>query len=127
VLAEKRTFQDFKSVGKGSDPYLATFFSSLVTIAGARRLRLSNRTRRGSRATTKIPELSRSNQGFWFMVSDARTDLCDAYVPGVSSPTWGRIMVIGCPHGSFECSGRTRLMSENHLEHRLKRPAHLPA
>ncbi|HXX23643.1 MAG TPA: DoxX family protein [Terriglobia bacterium] len=25
-------------------------------------------------ATTKIPELFRSNQGFWFMVSDARTD-----------------------------------------------------
>lgn len=25
-------------------------------------------------ATTKIPELSRANQGFWFMVSDARTD-----------------------------------------------------
>jgi putative oxidoreductase len=25
-------------------------------------------------ATTKIPELSRTNQGFWFMVSDARTD-----------------------------------------------------
>ena len=25
-------------------------------------------------ATTKIPELSRSNQGFWFMVSDARAD-----------------------------------------------------
>ena len=25
-------------------------------------------------ATTKIPELSRSDQGFWFMVSDARTD-----------------------------------------------------
>ncbi len=25
-------------------------------------------------ATTKIPELSRPNQGFWFMVSDARTD-----------------------------------------------------
>jgi putative oxidoreductase len=24
--------------------------------------------------TTKIPELSRSGQGFWFMVSDARTD-----------------------------------------------------
>jgi putative oxidoreductase len=24
--------------------------------------------------TTKIPELSRPNQGFWFMVSDARTD-----------------------------------------------------
>jgi putative oxidoreductase len=26
-------------------------------------------------ATTKIPELSRPNQGFWFMVSDARADL----------------------------------------------------
>jgi len=25
-------------------------------------------------ATTKIPELTRTSQGFWFMVSDARTD-----------------------------------------------------
>jgi uncharacterized membrane protein YphA (DoxX/SURF4 family) len=25
-------------------------------------------------ATTKIPELFRVNQGFWYMVSDARTD-----------------------------------------------------
>jgi putative oxidoreductase len=25
-------------------------------------------------ATTKIPELSHPNQGFWFMVSDARAD-----------------------------------------------------
>ncbi len=25
-------------------------------------------------ATTKIPELSRAGQGFWFMVTDARTD-----------------------------------------------------
>jgi uncharacterized membrane protein YphA (DoxX/SURF4 family) len=25
-------------------------------------------------ATTKLPELTRPNQGFWFMVSDARTD-----------------------------------------------------
>jgi uncharacterized membrane protein YphA (DoxX/SURF4 family) len=25
-------------------------------------------------ATTKIPELFKANQGFWFMVSDARTD-----------------------------------------------------
>jgi putative oxidoreductase len=25
-------------------------------------------------ATTKIPELLRTNQGFWYMVSDARTD-----------------------------------------------------
>src|SRR5271169_3131934 len=24
--------------------------------------------------TTKLPELARANQGFWFMVSDARTD-----------------------------------------------------
>jgi putative oxidoreductase len=26
-------------------------------------------------ATTKIPELFRANQGFWYVVSDARTDL----------------------------------------------------
>jgi putative oxidoreductase len=26
-------------------------------------------------ATTKLPELSRVNQGFWFMLGDARTDL----------------------------------------------------
>lgn len=25
-------------------------------------------------ATTKVPELSRASQGFWYMVSDARTD-----------------------------------------------------
>ncbi len=25
-------------------------------------------------ATTKLPELARASQGFWFMVSDARTD-----------------------------------------------------
>jgi uncharacterized membrane protein YphA (DoxX/SURF4 family) len=25
-------------------------------------------------ATTKIPEISHVNQGFWYMVSDARTD-----------------------------------------------------
>jgi putative oxidoreductase len=25
-------------------------------------------------ATTKVPELFRVNQGFWFMVSDSRTD-----------------------------------------------------
>ncbi len=25
-------------------------------------------------ATTKIPELFRTGQGFWFMISDARTD-----------------------------------------------------
>jgi uncharacterized membrane protein YphA (DoxX/SURF4 family) len=26
-------------------------------------------------ATTKVPELLRATQGFWFMVSDARTDV----------------------------------------------------
>jgi uncharacterized membrane protein YphA (DoxX/SURF4 family) len=25
-------------------------------------------------ATTKLPEVTRPNQGFWYMVSDARTD-----------------------------------------------------
>ena len=47
-------------------------------------------------ATTKIPELSRANQGFWFMVSDARTDfamLCSlifliATGPGRLSVDW---------------------------------------
>jgi len=49
-------------------------------------------------ATTKIPELSRANQGFWFMVSDARTDfamLCSlifliANGPGRLSLDWLR-------------------------------------
>jgi len=49
-------------------------------------------------ATTKFPELSRVNQGFWFMVSDARTDLamfCSlifliASGPGRLSIDWGR-------------------------------------
>ena len=27
--------------------------------------------------TTKLPELTRPNQGFWYMVSDARADLFD--------------------------------------------------
>jgi uncharacterized membrane protein YphA (DoxX/SURF4 family) len=53
-------------------------------------------------ATTKIPELAHPNQGFWFMVSDARTDFsmlmsllfllcagaglwsCDAFLAGPS-------------------------------------------
>lgn len=30
-------------------------------------------------ATTKIPEVFRSNQGFWFLVSDARTDFAMFY------------------------------------------------
>lgn len=45
-------------------------------------------------ATTKIPELYRANQGFWFMVSDARADfamLCSLIfliVVGGSSWAW---------------------------------------
>ena len=49
-------------------------------------------------ATTKIPELTHPNQGFWFMVSDARTDfamLCSlifliATGPGRISIDWKR-------------------------------------
>jgi uncharacterized membrane protein YphA (DoxX/SURF4 family) len=40
-------------------------------------------------ATTKIPELSRPAQGFWFMVSDARTDfsmLCSLLFLILSGP-----------------------------------------
>jgi len=40
-------------------------------------------------ATTKIPELSRPAQGFWFMVSDARTDfamLCSLLFLLISGP-----------------------------------------
>jgi putative oxidoreductase len=43
-------------------------------------------------ATTKIPELFRPNQGFWFMVSDARTDfsmLCCLLFLIIAGPgTW---------------------------------------
>jgi len=49
-------------------------------------------------ATTKLPELSHANQGFWFMVSDARTDFamfCSlifliATGPGRLSADWHR-------------------------------------
>jgi uncharacterized membrane protein YphA (DoxX/SURF4 family) len=49
-------------------------------------------------ATTKLPEVTRANQGFWFMVSDARTDfamLCSlifliATGPGRLSLDWSR-------------------------------------
>src|ERR1035438_6843732 len=33
-------------------------------------------------ATTKIPELFRTNQGFWYMVSDARTDFATLVIGG---------------------------------------------
>jgi uncharacterized membrane protein YphA (DoxX/SURF4 family) len=43
-------------------------------------------------ATTKIPELFRASQGFWYMVSDARTDfamLCSlVFLVSVGGGTW---------------------------------------
>jgi putative oxidoreductase len=43
-------------------------------------------------ATTKIPEVFRANQGFWYMVSDARTDFamfcCLAFLISVGGGSW---------------------------------------
>ncbi len=43
-------------------------------------------------STTKIPELFRSNQGFWYMVSDARTDFamfcCLIFLISVGGGSW---------------------------------------
>ena len=43
-------------------------------------------------ATTKIPELFRANQGFWYMVSDARTDFamlcCLIFLISVGGGLW---------------------------------------
>ncbi len=43
-------------------------------------------------ATTKIPELFRANQGFWYMVSDARTDFamfcCLVFLISVGGGNW---------------------------------------
>ena len=43
-------------------------------------------------ATTKIPELFRVNQGFWYMVSDARTDFamfcCLVFLISVGGGSW---------------------------------------
>jgi putative oxidoreductase len=43
-------------------------------------------------ATTKIPELFRPNQGFWFMVSDARTDFAMTmsllFLLGIGAGSW---------------------------------------
>ena len=43
-------------------------------------------------ATTKIPELFHPNQGFWFMVSDARTDfamtMCLLFLISVGGGSW---------------------------------------
>jgi uncharacterized membrane protein YphA (DoxX/SURF4 family) len=42
--------------------------------------------------TTKIPELFRANQGFWYMVSDARTDFamffCLIFLISVGGGSW---------------------------------------
>jgi uncharacterized membrane protein YphA (DoxX/SURF4 family) len=42
--------------------------------------------------TTKIPELFRANQGFWYMVSDARTDFamfcCLVFLISVGGGNW---------------------------------------
>jgi putative oxidoreductase len=60
-------------------------------------------------ATTKIPELFRPNEGFWFMVSDARTDfamLCSL------------LFLILLGGGAW--SADSRLMAENHVEERTQ-------
>jgi len=49
--------------------------------------------------TTKIPELSRANQGWWFMVSDARTDFamfcCLLFLVVVGGGAWSLERKIG--------------------------------
>ena len=43
-------------------------------------------------ATTKVPELFRANQGFWYMVSDARTDFamfcCLVFLISATGGSW---------------------------------------
>ena len=59
--------------------------------------------------TTKVPELFRPNEGFWFMVSDARTDfamLCSLlFLILLGGGTW---------------SVDSRLMSKDHIERRTQ-------
>jgi putative oxidoreductase len=53
-------------------------------------------------ATTKIPELFRANQGFWFMVSDARTDFAMTmsllFLIGVGAGAWSLDALIWRQH-----------------------------
>ena len=53
-------------------------------------------------ATTKIPELFRPEQGFWFMVSDARTDY--AMLMGISF-----LLIAGAGAWSLDASIATRV------------------
>ena len=57
-------------------------------------------------ATTKIPELSRPEQGFWFMVSDARTDFTlfmgIIFLLIVGAGRWSVDVAISKRHGQKE-------------------------
>jgi uncharacterized membrane protein YphA (DoxX/SURF4 family) len=46
-------------------------------------------------ATTKIPELFRASQGFWYMVSDARTDFAMLCCLVVLDRVWRWFLVAG--------------------------------
>ena len=58
--------------------------------------------------TTKLPELSRANQGFWFMVSDARTDFESTLCPPSTHPSTYWKMVSGLRCAFAETAIRTR-------------------
>jgi putative oxidoreductase len=51
-------------------------------------------------ATTKIPELFHANQGFWYMVSDARTDFamfcCLIFLISVGGGSWSLDAALAC-------------------------------
>jgi putative oxidoreductase len=57
-------------------------------------------------ATTKIPELLRANQGFWYMVSDARTDFamfcCLIFLISVGGGLWSIDARLAGPNRSRE-------------------------
>jgi putative oxidoreductase len=57
-------------------------------------------------ATTKIPELFRANQGFWYMVSDARTDFamfcCLIFLISVGGGLWSIDARLAGPERSRE-------------------------
>ncbi len=55
-------------------------------------------------ATTKVPELFRPTQGFWFMVTDARTDF--AMLTGIIF-----LLIVGAGKVSFDWKLSTRKRS----------------